>query len=112
MIDFEAEYNNRARVPDHEQVIAGWMSDAASYREAAACDLDIAYGDHERQKFDFFPANGRDDAPVVVFIHGGYWQALDRASVFAYGIRSGRTRAGYGNPFIPAGAGRKCPRHY
>ena len=80
VIDLEAEYNNRARVPDHEQVIAGWMSDAAGYREAAACDLDIAYGDHERQKFDFFPANGRDDAPLVVFIHGGYWQALDRAA--------------------------------
>lgn len=80
VIDFEAEYNNRARVPDHEQVIAGWVNDAASYREAAACDLEIAYGDHERQRFDFFPANGRDDAPVVVFIHGGYWQALDRAA--------------------------------
>ncbi len=80
MIDLEAEYNNRARVPDHEQVVAGWTSDAATYREAAACDLDIAYGDHERQKFDFFPANGRDDAPIVVFVHGGYWQALDRVS--------------------------------
>ena len=80
MIDFEAEYNNRARVPDHEQVIAGWANDAASYRAAAACEPDIAYGDHERQRFDFFPANGRDDAPVVVFVHGGYWQALDRSS--------------------------------
>ncbi len=80
MIDFEAEYNNRARVPDHEQVIAGWVSDAASYRAAAECDPDISYGDHERQKFDFFPANGRDEAPVVVFVHGGYWQALDRSS--------------------------------
>jgi arylformamidase len=80
MIDFEVEYNNRARVPDHEQLIAGWVNDAESYRAAAACDLDIAYGEHERQKFDFFPANGRDDAPVVIFIHGGYWQALDRVS--------------------------------
>lgn len=80
MIDLEAEYNNRARVPDHEQVLAGWADDAASYRQAAACDLDISYGDHERQKLDFFPANGRDDAPIVVFIHGGYWQALDRVS--------------------------------
>ena len=80
MIDFEAEYNNRARVPDHEQVIAGWANDAASYRAAAACEPYIAYGDHERQRFDFFPANGRDDAPVVVFVHGGYWQALDRSS--------------------------------
>lgn len=80
MIDLEAEYNNRARVPDHEQVITEWLDDAASYREVAACELGISYGDHERQKYDFFPANGRDDAPIVVFIHGGYWQALDRMS--------------------------------
>lgn len=77
-MDLEAEYNNRTRCPDHEQVIKGWMSDAPAYRDAAECDLDIAYGDHERQKYDWFPASGRDDAPIVVFIHGGYWQALDR----------------------------------
>jgi arylformamidase len=93
MMDLEAEYNNRARCPDHEQVIAGWMSDAPAYREAAACDLDIAYGKHERQKFDWFPANGKDDAAIAVFIHGGYWQALDRkafshvaAGVAAHGL--------------------------
>ena len=93
LMDLDAEYNNRARCPDHEKTIASWMSDAPSYREAAACDLDISYGDHARQKFDWFPASGRDDAPIAVFIHGSYWQALDRkgfshmaAGVAAHGL--------------------------
>ena len=77
-IDLEAEYNNRARVPDHEQGMAGWECDAAGYRQTARCELDIPYGDHQRQKLDYFFADGRTDAPVVVFVHGGYWQALDR----------------------------------
>lgn len=80
MIDLEAEYNNRARVPDHEEIIAGWASDAAAYRQSAGCGPGISYGDHERQKLDFFTATSRKDTPIVMFIHGGYWQALDRAS--------------------------------
>src|SRR4028119_2076572 len=34
-IDYEAEYNNRARVPEHPGIIRGWVRDAAAYREAA-----------------------------------------------------------------------------
>ena len=43
-IDFEAEYNNRARVPDHGVFIDGWHNDAAAYRATAACELDLSYG--------------------------------------------------------------------
>ena len=32
-IDYEAEYNNRARVPENPALIAGWASDAAAWRE-------------------------------------------------------------------------------
>ncbi len=53
-IDYEAEYNNRARVPDHMAHIAGWQRDAAAYRDAARCDLDLAYGPGERHRLDLF----------------------------------------------------------
>jgi acetyl esterase/lipase len=80
-IDYEAEYNNRARVPDHMTHIAGWQRDAAAYRETAGGDLDIAYGPDERHRVDLFhPAGGDRGGPVVLFIHGGYWQALDKSS--------------------------------
>lgn len=73
-IDYEAEYNNRARVPEHLEIMAGWQRDAAAYRAEHPPEV-IAYGAGEREKTDFFRAS--DDAPVAMFIHGGYWQALD-----------------------------------
>jgi arylformamidase len=80
-IDFEAEYNNRARVPDHPAHIAGWQQDAAAYRAEARCDLDLAYGPDPRHRFDLFHPKGADaGGPVVLFIHGGYWQAFDKSS--------------------------------
>lgn len=78
-MDLEAEYNNRARVPGHPAIIAGWQRDAAAWR--AACpraELDLAYGESAREKLDLFWPEGRDEAPMAIFIHGGYWQALDK----------------------------------
>jgi len=76
-IDYEAEYNNRARVPENPALIAGWARDAALYRERHAPRI-VRYGPGERHRMDFFA--GADLAPIVVFIHGGYWQALDGSS--------------------------------
>jgi arylformamidase len=73
-VDYEAEYNNRARVPENPSIMAGWAKDAAAYRERHTPRV-IAYGPGARNCIDLFPGN--DDGPVVVFIHGGYWQALD-----------------------------------
>ncbi len=72
--DFEKEYNNRARVPDSAAIIASWAQDAAAYR-AIKAPREIRYGDGERHTFDLFEAG---DGPVVMYIHGGYWQALDK----------------------------------
>jgi arylformamidase len=76
-IDYEAEYNNRARVPEHPSVMAGWVRDAAEYREQRPPHV-LAYGPGERNRIDLFP--GDSNGPLVVFIHGGYWQALDGSS--------------------------------
>ena len=76
-IDYEAEYNNRARVPENPALIAGWAKDAAAYR-AEHAPRSISYGPGARQVIDFFAGDG--NGPIVVFIHGGYWQALDGSS--------------------------------
>ena len=73
-IDYEIEYNNRARVPESPAIMARWAKDAAGYRERHA-PRSIAYGPGARNSIDFFPGN--DEGPIVVFIHGGYWQAFD-----------------------------------
>jgi arylformamidase len=73
-VDYEVEYNNRARVPENPALIAGWARDAAAYRETHAPRI-VPYGSGARHTIDIF--SGDRDGPLVVFIHGGYWQALD-----------------------------------
>lgn len=77
--DYESEYNNRARVPEHPGIIAGWKADAEAYRAQANCDLGIRYGEGERQFYDLFKPEVAKGEAIVLFIHGGYWQALDRS---------------------------------
>lgn len=73
----EAQYNNRAAVPDHPAVMARWKAAAEAVR-AMHPPVTLAYGPGPRETIDLFeaehPAEGR---PIVVFLHGGYWQALD-----------------------------------
>jgi arylformamidase len=82
-VDYEVEYNNRARVPENPALIAGWARDAAAYRERHAPRA-ISYGPGARHTIDLFSGGG--DGPIVVFIHGGYWQALD-GSYFSHCAR-------------------------
>lgn len=79
-IDYVAEYDNRSRVPEHPAHFAAWAQDSADWR-AEHPPLDLAYGAGEREHIDLFEAkNGAGDGPAILFIHGGYWQAMDRAS--------------------------------
>jgi arylformamidase len=79
MIDeeFEAEYNIRRRHPESPQHYARYEADSAAARAALSGQIDLAYGERRGERLDFFPA-ARDDAPLFLFIHGGYWRALDK----------------------------------
>jgi arylformamidase len=72
----DAAYNNRAHVPDHGDYFARWQKQSDAVRQALQHQPDLRYGRHPRQRLDYFPAAGKD-APLLVFIHGGYWQSLD-----------------------------------
>jgi arylformamidase len=76
-IDYEIEYNNRRRVPEYPEFAARWAAASAAYRRAGRAELDQAYGPGERHRYDLFRA-GDAGAPLVVYIHGGYWQRGDR----------------------------------
>jgi len=83
-IDYEVEYNNRARVPEHPQIFDSWVRDAAAYRDettvAKRAELGIRYGATPRQTIDlFWPPDGAD-APLALFIHGGWWRSFDPSS--------------------------------
>nr|MDP2190687.1 alpha/beta hydrolase [Rhodoferax sp.] len=74
-------YNNRALVPDHGDYFSRWAERSDQARRSQPCTLDIAYGPSPGEKLDAFPAAqaAPGGAPVVVFIHGGYWRSLDKS---------------------------------
>ena len=73
---YDRMYNNRAMVPDFGQYFDRWVHESAAAR-SQACSTSVAYGAHSTETLDIFPAN-RPNAPVLVFIHGGYWRFLDK----------------------------------
>jgi arylformamidase len=81
-IDYEKEYDNRGRVPEHPQIFERWAREAADYRAAArGAELGLSYGPSPRQTIDLFPA--KDDGPatpLMLFIHGGWWRSLEPSS--------------------------------
>jgi arylformamidase len=74
----DQQYNNRALVPDFASHMEKWAKASAFTREQAACTLDVPYGDDATEKLDVFHTTAAN-APVLVFIHGGYWRALDKS---------------------------------
>jgi arylformamidase len=80
----DSMYNNRLLVPDFPVHFANWVRLSAQARASQHCALDLAYGPGAGEKLDVFQApktntTTKAGAPVVVFIHGGYWRALDKA---------------------------------
>jgi arylformamidase len=77
---YDRVYNNRALVPEHAQHFAYWHEASVRVRETHRCFQDVAYGRGLNETLDIFPSDTADqNAPVVVFIHGGYWRSLDKA---------------------------------
>src|SRR3954468_20012929 len=70
--ELDAGYNNAAAVPGSAEIMAGFEERSATMRAAHPQHLDLVYGPRPRNRIDFLPAG--EGAPVLVFIHGGYWQ--------------------------------------
>jgi arylformamidase len=88
----EREYNPRATIANFAALFAQWQARAQRARDSMPARLDLAYGAAAAEKLDYFPAatatatataaagaGAGAGAPLLVFIHGGYWRALDKA---------------------------------
>ena len=78
----DREYNNRALVPEHAAHFERWATTSAQARQTSRPLLDVSYGHGPGETLDIFPATrkpGTPLAPVMVFIHGGYWRSLDKS---------------------------------
>lgn len=90
----DAQYDNRAKVPEFPQYLERYRAASVAARErfAAGAQLDVPVGTTPIERVDIFPAPGPGPAPVLVFLHGGYWLMLDKAD-FSY----------VANGFVPQG---------
>jgi acetyl esterase/lipase len=80
--DWDDAYANGAYIEAAADYPAKWAQTAARFRQEMtamrSAELDIVYGESERQKLDIFrPQN--DPQGLVVFVHGGYWRAFDKS---------------------------------
>ena len=75
---YSQQYNARAAIPDHPQIFARWQHDSALVRRTQAGLLDLPFGSAPGERLDFYPAY-TPNAPLLVFIHGGWWRSLDKS---------------------------------
>ncbi len=76
----DSEYRARATVPlaVFEAAVARYAADSARARETLECRADVRYGESADEVVDIFPAAAGGGAPVLFFIHGGYWRMLSQ----------------------------------
>ncbi|MEW2919503.1 alpha/beta hydrolase [Ruegeria sp. ANG10] len=76
--ELEQEYSPRSMIGgDLTPYLDSYAALSAQHRAQMEVIGNVSYGDGRAQVLDFFPAKGAG-APLHVFIHGGYWQALSQ----------------------------------
>ena len=74
---YDSQYNARASVSNTEKHLRDWASRGKQARQSLPGVLDLKYGPTEPENLDLFWCL-QPDAPLFVFIHGGYWRALHK----------------------------------
>lgn len=89
----DREYDNRRKVPAYPEHLARYRERSLRARETLPARLDLRYGPASGETLDLFlpaaTAPGGPPAPIHVFVHGGYWTALEKAdfSFVALGLQ-------------------------
>ena len=69
----DAQYNNRARVPEHVEIHNGWEAEGEAVLAEFDTRLDVAYGPSAEETLDVYLPENAERAPLHIFFHGGYW---------------------------------------
>ena len=75
----DAQYFLRPQVEDFTAFAQLYKDLSAEARAEIPCKLDLAFGELPGEKLDVFAPEGAEGAPVHFFIHGGYWQSMDKS---------------------------------
>ena len=73
--EIDAEYDVEASVPDFMIYAEMFTRESGIARQQMKCMLDVPFGPTADETVDIFPAED-PNAPILVFIHGGYWRIL------------------------------------
>jgi arylformamidase len=73
--ELDDQYDMAESVPDYEGYADFYVEESREAREELDCHLDVPFGPTVAEHLDVFPA-ARSDAPILLFIHGGYWHSL------------------------------------
>ena len=74
----DAEYDQRARHPEHVEIGARWQTASSLVQRIESWRDDVRYGPGDNETLDIYPTPAAN-APVLVFIHGGYWRSSDKS---------------------------------
>lgn len=96
---YDAQYNTRAGIPEHPAILRGWTESSEATRARIAGRLDLRYGEGRNETLDLFPA-AQPNAPLLVYIHGGFWRAIDK-----------RDHSFIAEPFVQAGVSVILPNY-
>ncbi|MCC7310283.1 MAG: alpha/beta hydrolase, partial [Sulfuritalea sp.] len=75
--ELDHQYNARAAIPDHPEIFERWRADSRLACDGLRWEADCHFGSSPAETLDFYPA-AVPNAPLLVFIHGGYWRSLDK----------------------------------
>ena len=76
--DLERHYNPRVAVPNAQDYIDDFIERSDDARKNINGSYDIRYGDKPKQTLDLHLPQNEKNPPLLVYIHGGYWRAIDK----------------------------------
>jgi len=76
--ELDTQYRAAATVPNMQDFVDDYASLSATARDTLDCKVGVKYGPGDEETLDLFTVSTVKDAPLFVFIHGGYWRMLSK----------------------------------
>ena len=73
--DLDAQYNNRAMVPEYVKMYEAWEPLSAEVFADFPNHQNVAYGTSPREMLDIISPREQGPHPALLYIHGGYWMS-------------------------------------
>ena len=105
--DLEREYSPSSCVDNFAELINAYGVRSRASEKQARVLKDLQYGEAACERVDVFPCEGASDRPLLIFIHGGYWQELSKNESTFAGADLAKNNIGYAAidyEIAPAGA--------